>query len=149
MCSTPSGADIHVYVYLFVRACARSCICAHVRALRPLSRTRHCRHHHYNLHKRILQRYATAHAPQASSAILTHKPLTASQYKAVKLERPYRRRPCCIVSDDMLGLPLLPLRACIPANNRAIMALSSCREVAGQWKGTHQEITLVYICRLI
>jgi len=47
---------------------------------------------------------------------MTHMPLTASQAEAVKLKRPNRRKPCCIASDDMLGMPLLPLRACSPKN---------------------------------
>jgi len=35
----------------------------------------------------------------------------------------------------MFGLRLLPLRACSPANNFAMMAWSTCREVGAQQQG--------------
>jgi len=128
---------IHVYMCSFdICACARSQICVHVRALSPLFRARH-RWHVLPLQapRRVLSRYATAGVPRASKAILTHRPLTASQDEAVTLKRPCRCRPCCIASDDMLGLPFLPLRACSPANNGAMCVSSSCREVGAKQLG--------------
>jgi len=69
----------------------------------------------------LLDSFECNHTETAKQRDL-HGLLTVLQDEAVKLKRPYRRRPCCIASDDILGPALLPLRACSPANNRAIVA---------------------------
>jgi len=49
-----------------------------------------------------------------------------------------RANKICVPADlrHLLGLPLLPLRACSPANNCAIFFSSSCRDEGTQQQGT-------------
>jgi len=60
---------------------------------------------------------------------------TKSGEEAVKLKRPRIRRPFCIVSDEMLALPLLPWWARSSANNSAISTSSSRRDVGRRQQG--------------
>ena len=66
---------------------------------------------------------------------MQHDRPTESEEDAVKLKRPFVRRPCCISSDVMVRLSLLSWRACSAANNAVMSASSSFCEVGGHQPG--------------
>ena len=74
---------------------------------------------------------------QSIGSVTVSKPLTGSEEGDVKLKRQYIRKPCCITSDDMLVLALLPWRACSAAKTQAltIFASSSSCAVGGHKQG--------------
>jgi len=72
---------------------------------------------------------------QSTGSATVLKPLTGSEEGDVKLKRPYIRMPCCITSDDMLALLLLPWRACRATNNSTIFVSSSSRVIGGNEQG--------------